>query len=91
MIEPVRTGYIGENQKLTPSVTLPTPVQLFPSTTMQASTIPRAGGEIPCVIITPPASPLPHRSWSTIPAVAGVWTKPRIVNSSCARSAPSPA
>jgi hypothetical protein len=34
--------------------------QLFPDTTMQAGTISRAGGEIPCVIITPPCfSPPP--------------------------------
>jgi hypothetical protein len=59
MIEPVRTGYIGEDQKLTPSVTLPTPAQLFPDITMRASTIPRADGEIPCVIHGPQRPPSP--------------------------------
>jgi hypothetical protein len=49
----VRISEIGEAQHLTPSITLPTPAQLFPDTTMRISIMPRAGAEIPCVVITP--------------------------------------
>ena len=41
-------------QSLRYPLTLPTPARLFHDATVQAGTIPRAGGEIPCVIIAPP-------------------------------------